>query len=335
MNGLSDPHPPLGVPLTAHVNPGGAPRVSPALLRGAMELTAIFEQRTAKLRSEYDEKIRILVQERDAALARTPVSSQEERNAIAKERAACKSLQQQVEALQKENEELKEAIRTLLDPAMQMQGADVDSTELDELVMLLAEQSNHDAIEIIPPASPARSTTLPTLASSSTLSTLTLPSQEPVPMQVRASPPLLPLPFDDFFINLSPTCPDFNLEPSLGLQLDPPLPAPAPAPRSPRMPASLRTPPSPARSQTARSGSASRSPAAVGGTSRLDTATSTRKSPKWKLIIRIPQSNEPPRKLIKPPLTPPPPGEIMEVLHWPCEPDDEEGDDGATLTEVP
>ncbi|RPD55965.1 hypothetical protein L227DRAFT_579182 [Lentinus tigrinus ALCF2SS1-6] len=286
MNGLSDPHPPLGVPLTAHVNPGGAPRVSPALLRGAMELTAIFEQRTAKLRSEYDEKIRILVQERDAALARTPVSSQEERNAIAKERAACKSLQQQVEALQKENEELKEAIRTLLDPAMQMQGADVD-------------QSNHDAIEIIPPASPARSTTLPTLASSSTLSTLTLPSQEPVPMQ-----------------------------------LDPPLPPPAPAPRSPRMPASLRTPPSPARSQTARSGSASRSPAAVGGTSRLDTAVSTRKSPKWKLIIRIPQSNEPPRKLIKPPLTPPP-GEIMEVLHWPCEPDDEEGDDGATLTEVP
>ena len=98
MNGLSAPQPPVGVPLVVslcannslqrrqhclqtHVNAaGGAPRISPALLRGAMELTAIFEQRTAKiradyeesiakLRADYEEKIRVLTQERDAASA--------------------------------------------------------------------------------------------------------------------------------------------------------------------------------------------------------------------------------------------------------------------------
>lgn len=39
------------------------------MLRGAKELSTIFEQRTAQLKAEYEEKIRVLTQERDAALA--------------------------------------------------------------------------------------------------------------------------------------------------------------------------------------------------------------------------------------------------------------------------
>ncbi|TFK89291.1 hypothetical protein K466DRAFT_34347 [Polyporus arcularius HHB13444] len=68
MNGLSAHQHPVGVPLTTYGNPGGAPRISPALLRGAKELTTIFEKRTAKLKDEYEEKIRVLIKERDAAL---------------------------------------------------------------------------------------------------------------------------------------------------------------------------------------------------------------------------------------------------------------------------
>ncbi|KAI0630992.1 hypothetical protein C8Q77DRAFT_176865 [Trametes polyzona] len=45
------------------------PPISPALLRGGRELTAYFEKRLASFRAEYEERIRTLTQERDAALA--------------------------------------------------------------------------------------------------------------------------------------------------------------------------------------------------------------------------------------------------------------------------
>ena len=120
MNGLSAPQPPVGVPLVVsvcannslqrrqhclqtHVNAaGGAPRISPALLRGAMELTAIFEQRTAKiradyeesiakLRADYEEKIRVLTQERDAALAQASDLPQDGNDALNAELATLRA----------------------------------------------------------------------------------------------------------------------------------------------------------------------------------------------------------------------------------------------------
>ncbi|KAI0720792.1 hypothetical protein C8T65DRAFT_632825 [Cerioporus squamosus] len=358
MNGLSAHQPPVGVPLATHVNPGGAPRVSPALLRGARELTMIFEQRTAKIKGELEEKIRVLTQERDAALVQASGHSQEavvarvaqelrlerdtwlqersqwdqersqferersqwtkereiweqerakwaeEKSAFAQEREARRALEQQVEVLKNEKEELKEAISSMLGAAARVQSGEMQQGGSGSLRENDANQRYVSVLEAVPQAhSPARSTTLQTLASSSTLSTLKSPSQEPVPMQ-----------------------------------LDSPIPLPAPSPKSPRVPVQARASPFPAQSSITAGDSSSRSPGVAGGPSGSQTAASTSKSPKWKLVIRIPPSNEPPRRLIKPPLTPPAPEESMEVIHWPRPPpsDDEGGgeDDPATVSET-
>lgn len=157
-------------------------------------------------------------------------------------------------------------------------------------------------------------------------------------MEVRStSLPLLPLPFDDFLINLSPAS-DLFLEPPLGPQIDPPLDpsltplAPSPSSQGPRQGPSQ----SPRRADDVPQAGPSR--AAVGASQPGWTAPARRKSPKWKFFIRIPPSNEPPPRQIKPPLTPPPSGKILEVIRWPRQPasdDEKDGDnDRASGTEA-
>lgn len=46
----------------------GPPRISAALIRGAQQLTEIFEKRTAILRADYEEQLRALTAQRDALL---------------------------------------------------------------------------------------------------------------------------------------------------------------------------------------------------------------------------------------------------------------------------
>ncbi|KAI1784870.1 hypothetical protein LXA43DRAFT_1040670 [Ganoderma leucocontextum] len=52
-----------------HSRAGDSPRLSAALIRGAQKLTELFEKRTAALRADYEQRIRVLTTERDALLA--------------------------------------------------------------------------------------------------------------------------------------------------------------------------------------------------------------------------------------------------------------------------
>ncbi|KAI0716372.1 hypothetical protein C8Q76DRAFT_405172 [Earliella scabrosa] len=166
MNGVVAPgpsQPPLAAtaPPQTHAHQAAPPRISPALLRGATQVSELIERRVNAVKTEYEDKLNGLVKERDALLARFPekqpsiavdaelatlrserVQWEEQRRKLEDERDTLtrdrdeqararlaaeeetRRLQEELQSLRVENAQLKETLRTSHEAALRMQVED-------------------------------------------------------------------------------------------------------------------------------------------------------------------------------------------------------------------
>ncbi|KAI0760065.1 hypothetical protein C8Q74DRAFT_200382 [Fomes fomentarius] len=200
----------------AQANQGTSSRVSPALLHGAEKLSQLLDRRVNAVRAEYEEKLRVVTRERDALLSGNAIKPEAALYAeLATHRAARETRAQEHAGWAEENKKLAEEIKRLAeerdslardrdDRSNRLYEAEKEATRLfSEIEVMRSENeklkralaaASHAQTQPMraseqPPSSPlefihsptARSSTLPTLADSSSTLSLSSTSSTPNP----------------------------------------------------------------------------------------------------------------------------------------------------------